>query len=90
MSNEDHLKNEQQFLEYIKKSNIRVCNRCKNAVVKSSGCNKMKCRCGYRFCFVCGSENAQCGHTPSSHGFIDNANGGRGDFSNLRASKSPD
>ena len=90
MSNEDHLKNEQQFLEYMKSSNIRVCNRCKNAVVKSSGCNKMKCRCGYRFCFVCGSENAQCGHTPSSHGFIDNANGGRGDFSNLRASKSPD
>jgi hypothetical protein len=89
MSNEEKERNEQQFQEYMRTSNIRVCARCQNAVVKSSGCNKMKCRCGYRFCFVCGSENAQCGHTPSSHGFIDNANGGRGDFSDLRSTKSP-
>jgi hypothetical protein len=73
---------------FIERSNIRICKRCGNGVVKSSGCNKLKCRCGYRFCYVCGSENAQCGHTPSSHGFIDNLTG-RGDFSNLRDERSP-
>lgn len=29
-------------------------------VIRDTGCFKMKCRCGYRFCFKCGSENAQC------------------------------
>ena len=87
MSESDKTANEQAFQQYMQNSNIRVCGRCKNAVVKSSGCNKMKCRCGFRFCYVCGSENAQCGHTPASHGFIDNVSG-RGDFSHLRETKS--
>ena len=87
MSESDKAANEQAFQQYMQNSNIRVCGRCKNAVVKSSGCNKMKCRCGFRFCYVCGSENAQCGHTPASHGFIDNVSG-RGDFSHLREAKS--
>ena len=89
ISEKDKAANELKFQQYVQGSNIRVCGRCKNAVVKSSGCNKMKCRCGFRFCFVCGSENAQCGHTPKSHGFIDNLNGGRGDFSGLAGVKSP-
>ena len=80
--------NQRAFEEYVARSNIRACRRCGNGVVKSSGCNKMKCRCGYRFCYVCGKENALCGHTPSSHGFIDNTTG-RGDFSSLRAKQSP-
>lgn len=62
---------------------VCVYHSCGNGVVKSSGCNKMKCRCGYRFCYVCGIENALCGHTPASHGYIDNITG-RGDFSHLR------
>jgi len=87
-SDADRAANEKAFQEYVARSNIRVCPRCKNAVVKSSGCNKMKCRCGYRFCYVCLVENALCGHTPSSHGFIDNLSG-RGDFSNLKDKRSP-
>ena len=43
----------------------------------------MKCRCGYRFCYNCGSENARCGCTPAEHGFWDNTVN-RGDFTNLR------
>ena len=88
MTDVEREENERAFQEYVRSSNIRTCGRCGNAVVKSSGCNKMKCRCGYRFCFECGVENALCEHTPSSHGFIDNASGGS-DFSNLRAEKSP-
>ena len=51
-------KAEELMKEYLKKSNIRICKKCGNGIVKSSGCNKMKCRCGYRMCYVCGSENA--------------------------------
>ena len=44
--------------EYLKKTNIKICKKCGNGVVLGTGCNKMKCRCGYRFCIQCGSENA--------------------------------
>ena len=67
--------------------NIRTCRRCGNAIESSGGCLKMKCRCGYRFCFECGSENAQCNCTPSHHGFTDNVTG-LGDFHGLRGEKS--
>ena len=83
-----HSEEERLTLEFMKSSNIRVCARCHAGVTKASGCDKMKCRCGYRFCYQCGSENAQCGCTPSSHGFIDNTTG-RGDFSDLRNAMSP-
>ena len=69
-------------------ADIKMCARCAMPVMKAHGCYKMKCRCGYRFCFNCLSENAQCGCTPASHGFIDNTTG-RGDFRNLRNQTSP-
>jgi hypothetical protein len=96
-------------LEFLKKSGMRVCKKCKGGVVKSGGCDKMKwyvslrcvayllivyasnvllllsclcSRCGYRFCYQCDAENAQCDCTPRSHGFWDNISGG-GDFKNL-------
>jgi hypothetical protein len=67
--------------------NIRVCRRCGSGVELASGCLKMKCRCGYRFCFQCGSENAQCGCTPAHHGFSDNITG-RADFTGLYQTES--
>ena len=70
-------------------SNIRICRRCGQGVVKEQGCDKVKCRCGFRFCYRCGSENAQCACTPAEHGFIDNVTG-RTDFSGLDGAKSPD
>lgn len=45
---------------FMERSNIKICKRCRQGVVKEVGCDKVKCRCGYRFCWVCGSENAQC------------------------------
>jgi len=84
-------RNEQLTRSYIElnKAQMRPCGRCGALVMKhEGGCVKMKCRCGYRFCFVCGVENAICGHTPSHHGFTDNITG-RGDFVDLTNVKSP-
>ena len=32
----------------------------------------MECLCGYRFCYGCGSTNAECSCTPAHHNFWDN------------------
>lgn len=74
--------------EFLAKSNIKLCKRCGNGVVKEVGCHKLKCRCGFRFCWMCDSENAQCACTPALHGFWDNSTN-RGDFSQLSQHKSP-
>ena len=34
----------------------RVCPRCNMSFVKSSGCNKLTCPCGYKMCYVCRKE----------------------------------
>ncbi|KAK4202828.1 hypothetical protein QBC40DRAFT_275774 [Triangularia verruculosa] len=31
----------------------RVCPKCNTGFVKTSGCNKLTCPCGYRMCYVC-------------------------------------
>ncbi|KAI1816497.1 hypothetical protein GGS20DRAFT_537872 [Poronia punctata] len=31
----------------------RVCPRCNTSFVKTSGCNKLVCPCGYKMCYVC-------------------------------------
>ena len=31
----------------------RVCPRCNMSFIKSSGCNKLTCPCGYKMCYVC-------------------------------------
>mmetsp|Transcript_24477 Transcript_24477/g.41914 ORF Transcript_24477/g.41914 Transcript_24477/m.41914 type:complete len:368 (-) Transcript_24477:128-1231(-) len=67
--------------------NVKRCRRCGNGIELSRGCLKMKCICGYRFCYRCGAENAQCDCTPAYHGFTDNRTGS-GDFSGLNEMKS--
>jgi hypothetical protein len=66
---------------------IKQCRRCGNGIELSDGCLKIKCICGYRFCYQCGSENAQCSCTASGHGFLDPVTG-RGDFLGLNQEKS--
>jgi hypothetical protein len=68
-------KDEELTRAYLESSEMRICRRCNNGVWKSSGCHKMQCRCGYRFCYHCGIENARCDCTPRSHGYIDNMTG---------------
>lgn len=66
---------------------IKRCRRCGNGVELTEGCLKMKCLCGYRFCYNCGSENAQCSCTGWVHGFFDPVTG-RGDFMGLTQERS--
>ena len=66
---------------------IKQCRRCGNGIELSDGCLKIKCICGYRFCYQCGSENAQCCCTGAGHGFYDPVTG-RGDFMGLNQEKS--
>ncbi|KAK6827865.1 hypothetical protein PG987_011206 [Apiospora arundinis] len=34
----------------------RVCPRCYTSFVKSAGCNKLTCPCGYKMCYVCRAD----------------------------------
>lgn len=68
---EDNDDNEEATRQYLATLMIRKCAKCGTAATKDSGCEKMQCRCGYRYCFRCGTENATCSCTPASHGFID-------------------
>jgi hypothetical protein len=66
---------------YFTNSNIyKSCKNCGIPIEKVSGCEKMKCRCGYKFCYKCGVENATCKCTPAMHGYWDNERN-QGDFS---------
>ncbi|CDH50040.1 predicted protein [Lichtheimia corymbifera JMRC:FSU:9682] len=33
------------------------CPHCREVVARSYGCNAIKCRCGYEFCYLCGSRS---------------------------------
>lgn len=71
-SSKQHEEEEKATMEYLQNSGIRVCKKCGSGVFKSDGCDKMMCRCGYKFCYSCGSENASCICTPSTHVFWNN------------------
>jgi hypothetical protein len=54
-------------------ADAKQCPRCSAWIEKDPGsCDKMQCRCGHRFCFRCGADNARCSCTPAFHAFWDN------------------
>ncbi|CBZ54246.1 conserved hypothetical protein [Neospora caninum Liverpool] len=59
------------FEEYKKAENLRDCMQCGATVHLETGCHRMRCRCGYKFCYVCGTPNATCGCVEvQGHGFL--------------------
>jgi hypothetical protein len=50
----------------------RPCPHCGALIEKGEGCDLMECLCGYRFCYGCGSQGAECPCTPENHVFFDN------------------
>lgn len=67
------MEDEEKTARFLKESKVRTCSRCGVRVLKSEGCDKMMCRCGYKFCYACGSPGAKCACTPAHHVFWDNA-----------------
>ncbi|PFH35162.1 hypothetical protein BESB_060490 [Besnoitia besnoiti] len=59
------------FEEYKKAENLRDCVQCGATVHLEAGCHRMRCRCGYKFCYVCGTPNATCTCPEvQGHGFL--------------------
>lgn len=46
----------------------RVCPRCGTAFVKSSGCNKLTCVCGYSMCYLCRANIGKAGAAGNAEG----------------------
>lgn len=47
---------------WMKEKGIKLCNICGMAVEKNGGCDHMRCRCGFNFCYQCDkpSFNISC------------------------------
>ena len=57
----------------IAKLGVKQCPSCREGVEKiRRTCNKMSCRCGYKFCFKCGAKDSNCACTGKDHMFWDN------------------
>lgn len=48
----------------------RVCPRCGTAFVKSSGCNKLTCVCGYSMCYLCRANIGKAGAAGNAEGAV--------------------
>lgn len=46
----------------------RTCPRCGTSFVKSSGCNKLTCVCGYSMCYLCRKNIGKAGSTNPEEG----------------------
>jgi hypothetical protein len=61
--NEASLQSLRQAIETATTSSIkRTCPKCNLSFVKSSGCNKLVCNCGYHMCYVCRQEIGREGY----------------------------
>lgn len=56
LSSSEKEKDDIMFDKLAKEKLWKHCTRCRHIVEKTSGCDHITCRCGYEFCYVCGSE----------------------------------
>ncbi|KAH7049429.1 hypothetical protein B0J12DRAFT_534049, partial [Macrophomina phaseolina] len=47
-------KGREQVLNLAKNEKWMRCNQCQSVVELAAGCNHMRCRCGFQFCYSCG------------------------------------
>jgi len=40
--------NDEAFTEHAQNEGYRICRKCKAVIYKEAGCDKMRCRCGYK------------------------------------------
>ncbi|KAI1171298.1 hypothetical protein F4777DRAFT_565982 [Nemania sp. FL0916] len=50
----------QQVLQLAREQGWQRCQNCWGMVELNTGCNHMTCRCGFQFCYVCGSSWKTC------------------------------
>ena len=50
----------QELRRAAKKKGWQTCPGCKAVVQRLSGCNSMICRCGVKFCYLCGMKMSKC------------------------------
>jgi len=44
-----------EYEKFCTKNNLRTCKKCGFVIEWVTGCNFITCRCGYKFCFYCGT-----------------------------------
>ncbi|OIW26173.1 hypothetical protein CONLIGDRAFT_684697 [Coniochaeta ligniaria NRRL 30616] len=47
-------------LQTIEAHGYQFCARCNAVVERIDGCNHITCRCGYQFCYMCGTRWKEC------------------------------
>jgi len=62
LTNPDEL--DKMFETMLKKTNFKQCPQCKFWVEREHGCDFIKCRCGFAFCYKCGNgfKDCTCGY----------------------------
>ncbi|XXG81601.1 hypothetical protein AAC387_Pa09g2193 [Persea americana] len=53
---DDREREDIMVVKLAKKKKWQKCPRCGFIVERIEGCNTMKCRCNYRFCYSCGAQ----------------------------------
>ena len=51
-----------QLCAILEELQFKRCVKCRFWIEKAQGCNYMRCRCGYAFCYVCASPGRACYH----------------------------
>ena len=49
-----------EFVDVVKKNNIKICEKCGAWIEKNKGCNHITCKCKYEFCYICGKKWKKC------------------------------
>ena len=55
-----HSEADDQFLLMVQGARFKQCPNCKFWVEKTEGCDHMRCRCQYEFCYACGGKYGDC------------------------------